>query len=250
MNFDISQLLEQWDYEPGQVVVRRFKGKDGMDKIQLRLDLGLLQMNTEGRPDGKRPYGHASLLEHYQAQLQRHITSKGSETGFVLNGEDCAKLQQEAIQFHHRYICLFQLGDFEAVVRDTTRNLEAFDFVQRFAEVEELAWALQQFRPQLTMMRLRASGALKLQENKHDEVIQMVEEGIDELKTFLREHGRGEGAEHIPEVHSLDEWLSEIKANRPLSEREKLETALDEAVRREDYEEAAKVRDALKNLKT
>ena len=29
MNFDISHLLEQWEYQPGQVVVRRFVGKDG-----------------------------------------------------------------------------------------------------------------------------------------------------------------------------------------------------------------------------
>ena len=64
MNFDISHLLEQWEYQPGQVAVRKFKGRDGVDKIQLRVDLGLLQMNAQGRPDGKRPYGHESLLEH------------------------------------------------------------------------------------------------------------------------------------------------------------------------------------------
>ena len=27
MNFDISHLLEHWDYQPGQIVVRRFSGK-------------------------------------------------------------------------------------------------------------------------------------------------------------------------------------------------------------------------------
>ena len=68
MNFDISQLLEQWDYQPGQAAVRKFTGKDGVEKIQLRLDLGLLQMNAEGRPDGKRPLGHASLYDYYQCQ--------------------------------------------------------------------------------------------------------------------------------------------------------------------------------------
>ena len=62
MDFDISHLLDQWEYQPGQVVVRRFKAKDGREKIQLRVDLGLLQMNAEGRPDGKRPFGRASLL--------------------------------------------------------------------------------------------------------------------------------------------------------------------------------------------
>src|SRR5436309_1686485 len=72
MNFDISQLLDQWEYQPGQVVVRRFIGKDGVEKIQLRVDLGLLQMNSHGRPDGKRPFGHPSLLDYYLARVKKH----------------------------------------------------------------------------------------------------------------------------------------------------------------------------------
>src|SRR4051812_10799411 len=56
MSFDISHILDKWEYHPGQVVVRKFIGRDGQEKIQLRVDLGLLQMNAEGRPDGKRPF--------------------------------------------------------------------------------------------------------------------------------------------------------------------------------------------------
>lgn len=55
MKFDISRLLDSWEYRPGQVLVRRLKPKGGREKIQLRLDLGVLQMDAEGRPDGKRP---------------------------------------------------------------------------------------------------------------------------------------------------------------------------------------------------
>src|SRR5882672_1768893 len=125
MTFDISQLLDQWDYEPGQVVVRKFKGKDGAEKIQLRVDLGLLQMNAQGRPDAKRPFGHESLLEHYVSKFEKYRKANdGNAAGFHLKAEDCAKLQQEAIQYHHRYICLFQLEEYSAVVRDTDRNLQ------------------------------------------------------------------------------------------------------------------------------
>src|SRR5437763_5798092 len=132
MNFDISHLLEQWDYQPGEVAVRKFKAKDGSEKIQLRVDLGLLQMNATGRPDGKRPFGHESLLQHYQARLEKYRRTHGaSDDGFTLTAEDCAKLQQEAIQYHHRYICLFQLEDYAGVIRDTERNLQVFDFVDR-----------------------------------------------------------------------------------------------------------------------
>lgn len=251
MNFDISQILDQWDYQPGQVVVRKFRGKDGTEKIQLRVDLGLLQMNAQGRPDGKRPFGHESLLHHHLNQLEKFRAShNGNDEGFKLKGEECAKLQQEAIQYHHRYICLFQLGDYEEVVRDTDRNLEAFDLVQNYAESDELSWALQQFRPQLLMMRIRAKGALALKSNNYDNAIHLIENALNELRTFYREHGRQDLLDHSGEIHSLETWLQEVQTKRPLSERERLENALDEAVRNEDYEKAAQVRDALRKIKT
>jgi tetratricopeptide (TPR) repeat protein len=250
MNFDISHLLEHWDYQPGQVAVRRFKGKDGAEKIQLRVDLGLLQMNAEGRPDGKRPFGRASLLEHYQARLERHRKKHdGTDDGFVLKADDCAKLQQEAIQYHHRYICLFQLEDYEGVIRDTERNIEVFDFVEEYAESDELAWSLQQFRPQLLMMQVRAEGALALKEEHFDEAAELIEDALDELRDFFRAHSRHDLLEQSGEIHSLETWLQDVQAKRPLSERERLEHALNEAVRLEDYEKAAQVRDALRNLK-
>ena len=44
MKFDISRLLDSWEYKPGQVLVRRFKPKGGPEKIQLRLDLGVVSI--------------------------------------------------------------------------------------------------------------------------------------------------------------------------------------------------------------
>ena len=249
MSFDISALLDQWDYQPGQVVVRKFRGRDGQDKIQLRGDLGLLQMNAKGRPDGKRPFGHESLLEHFQELLARFRREHANdEKSYRLTPEDCGKLQQEAIQYHHRYICLFQLEDFDGVILDAERNLKVFDFVQRYAGGEELAWSLQQFRPQLLMMRVRAKGAVALKDNLYDEVIRIVETGLEEIRQFYREHERLDLLETSGELQSLEMWLQEIQNKRPLTPREKLESALNEAVRNENYEEAARVRDALKRM--
>lgn len=250
MDFDISHLLEKWEYQPGQVVVRRFKAKDGTEKIQLRVDLGLLQMNAEGRPDGKRPYGHGSLFEYYEARLHKHVEANGgSDDGFALKPEDCAKLQLEALQYHHRYICLLQLEDYAGVVRDAERNLAVFEFVGKHAESEELAWSLQQFQPQLLLVLTRARATELLKENDYSAAIAQIEEGIERIRAFYRETSRAEAAEHSGEIASLETWLEEIRAKRPLSPREKLEQALDDAVKREDYEKAAQVRDKLRNLK-
>jgi hypothetical protein len=251
MDFDISRLLEEWDYQPGQVVVRKFMAKDGTEKIQLRVDLGLLQMNAEGRPDGKRPFGHPSLLEHYQARLYKHLAEhEGTDQGFKLKAEDCSKLQVEALQFHHRYICLLQLEDYAGAIRDAERNLAVFEFVTKHAETEELAWSLRQFQPQLLMILTRARGAQALQAEDYLAAIQQAEEGLEKIRAFYRESAHPEMAEQGGEVVSLESWLEEIRAQRPLSRRERLEQALNEAVRREDYERAAQVRDELRSLKS
>lgn len=249
MDPDISQLLANWDYKPGQVVVRRFKGQDGSEKIQLRVDLGVLQMNAEGRPDGKRPFGHESLFDYYQSRLYRHVASHGgSDQDFKLDAEDCSKLQLEALQFHHRYICLLQLGDYNGVVRDAERNLAVFEFVAQHAANEELVWSFRQFQPQLMMILTRARAMQFLDVDDYTAAIDCVELGLQEIREFHRAHMRTESSDPSGELQSLEAWLGEIKQSRPLTPREKLEQALNEAIRLEDYEKAAKVRDALREL--
>jgi len=250
MDFDISHLLQAWEYKPGQVVVRKFKAKDGKEKIQLRVDLGLLQMNAQGRPDGKRPFGHPSLFEYHQSRLYKHVAANdGSDENFKLKPEDCAKLQLEALQYHHRYICLLQLEDYDGVIRDAERNLQVFEFVTKHAESDDLAWSLKQFTPQLIMILTRARAAQALETDDYAEAIKHGEEGIEKICQFFREHG-ADTTETSGEVGSLRNWLEELRAKRPLSAREKLERALSDAVKSEDYEKAAKVRDALKNLES
>lgn len=65
MSLDISGALRDWPPEPGQIQVRRILGIDLKEKIQLRVDLGVLQMETAGRPDGERPHGCECLLAYY-----------------------------------------------------------------------------------------------------------------------------------------------------------------------------------------
>ena len=249
MSFDISDLLNSWEYQAGQIVVRRFKGKDGKEKIQLRVDLGLLQMDAFGRPDGKKPFGHESLYEHFRKKLEKHKEENdGSDEGFKLDAEDCSRLQQEAIQFHHRYICLFQLKDYAGVIRDTERNIEVFDFVEQYAEARELAWAVMQLRPQLLMMQVRAHATAAIESEDHQTAIQAVEAGLDDLKSFFNKIERPDLAEQSGEVASLEAYLQEIRSTKPLSERERLEKLLEDAIQTEEYEKAASLRDKLKKL--
>ncbi len=250
MSFDISRLLDQWSYEPGRVVVRRFEGKDGEEKIQLRVDLGLLQMNAHGRPDGKKPLGHPSLFECYVSKLNKRQKSRTDEGDFILGTEECAKLQLEVLQYHHRSICFLELQDFSAAIRDTERNLKVLDFVDEYAETDELAWSLQQFRPQIIMLYTRAKATRQVQSNRFRAAIEQIEESLEELRAFFEDYGRQDLLEHSPEIVSLEQWHGELNKNRPLTRRERLQLDLDEAVKREDYEKAARVRDALRKLRS
>ena len=253
MNDDISKVLENWDYRLGRVDARRVKGEGGVEKLQLRIDLGLLQMNAQFRPDGKRPFGHPTLLDHFLIRLEKHREKHGGEDdAFSINPDECAKLQQEAIQYHHRSICNFELEDYEAVERDTEHILELLDFVQDYAVEDEIGQSFQQFRPQTIMMQIRAVGTELIAGNNYDAAIEEITSAIEELNQFYNEMGRQELVDSSMEVHSLREWLKDVESEaadkKPMSESEKLQHKLNKAVEREDYEAAAKLRDQLSKL--
>jgi hypothetical protein len=246
MNQDISHLLSRWDYVPGRVAARRIKGRDGTSHIQMRIDLGLMQMHETGRPDGKRPLGHESYFEFYNAQATKRETE--NET-LHLTTEDCFKLQQELIQFHHRSICLFELTEFDNAIRDANRNLSVIRFVEAHVDSPDLAWSVQQFQPQILMMLARARGTVLLNKNDFETSQNVIAEVVGQLRAFYETHSRPDLIESSGEITSLQSWSEAIHNCRPRSELERLETDLADALRREDYEKAAQVRDALKKLK-
>src|ERR1044071_5704719 len=97
---DIARVLKGWDYEPGTINVRKIAGIDGLPKLQMRLDLGLLQMEMDGRPDGLRPHGHESLLEYFESRLSDHTKRNGTELGFHLTRGQCQALREEAVMYY------------------------------------------------------------------------------------------------------------------------------------------------------
>src|SRR5204863_6093861 len=152
-----------WPHENRAIKVRKVLGLDGREKLQLRIDLGVLQMELTGRPDGLRPHGCESLLTYHQLRAAR-AEARGETC--ELTAEQCAELQQEGIQYYHRYLSLFQINDFEGVVRDTQRNLDLFTFVADHTEREEFSWPLQQFRPYVLMMNTRGKAPILLGQGK------------------------------------------------------------------------------------
>ena len=117
MNKDIQPLLNDWPYEPGQLYVRKIAGEDGREKIQLRIEMGILEMDVTGRPDGQRPHGYESLLHYYRAEAQASDTEE-----FVLDAETCMTLQMEALQYYHRRISFLEIGEYHNAKKDAERK--------------------------------------------------------------------------------------------------------------------------------
>src|SRR5947207_8056269 len=247
MSLDLNSILKDWPHEPGAIKVRKIIGLDGREKLQLRIDLGVLQMEMSGRPDGVRPHGCESLLAYHQLKAA-HAVGRGETYG--LTTEQCAELQQEGIQYYHRYLSLFQINEFAGVVRDTQRNLDLFTFVAEHTDREELSWTLQQFRPYVVMMNTRAKASILLAQGKFAEAMIEIEHGRDAILDFFQKSNFPELASKSSEIAFLDGWLVEVRSKRPLSKLEIMQREMETAIAKELYEKAAELRDAIRLLKT
>lgn len=276
MQRDLTELFEEWPFESGQITVRVIEGTDGNSRIQVRLDLGLLQMNTDNRPDGKRPHGFDSLLEYFESKIDQDALdvdpdesaedeedeeqfleqnqfdkqsedSDPSESRF-LTSEDCRSLREEAQQYYHRYIAMLVLEDYEAVVRDTSRNLRVLDLFQDHAISSDDMHAMESHRPYITMMRARslASQALKSDENKA--AILAIDEGLEALKLYFTENERPELYDESGEAAMLRDMRDSLIPKLPVSQKAELRQRLEAAIVSENFELAAILRDEIRML--
>ncbi len=243
---DITPVLKGWDYESGTINVRKITGRDGRPKLQMRLDLGLLQMELHGRPDGARPHGCDSLLEYFESLLKNHEHRNGTDLGFHLTSDQCQTLREEAVQYYHRYLSLFVLEDFDGVVRDTARNLRVLELCAKFGENEHDRMILEQYRPYITMMNARGKASLLVAEKRYDEALKAVRSGLAAIKSFFVRYGQERTFNHSGEAMLLKKLARDIKRKMPIDPIKKLESALEKAVKLERYEEAAALRDQLK----
>jgi hypothetical protein len=242
---DIGPLLDDWEFRPDELQVRVITGNDGKEKIQMRIDLGLIQMEYSGRPDGVRPEGYESLLEFHEARAEQ---ARANGVRFELTADECAGLMREGLQYYHRYLSAFHLERFEVAARDTQRNLRLFAFVGEYASRERDKLEFEQYRPYVLMMNARALASQVLKAGDHKAALAQIDLGIDAIRQFLREYGQEEREAKCSELRFLIRWRNELERERPVGVLERLEQQLELSVVLEDYEEAARLRDQIRRL--
>jgi hypothetical protein len=249
VTLDISPSLADWRFQPDEVTVRSIVGDDGREKIQLRLDLGLMQMEVDGRPDGARIEGYDSWLEMHTARQSQREAANPDGAPYLLAPEDCAELMREGVQYYHRYICFWALERYELCARDTQRNLRLFRFVRDHARLDRDKLQFDQWRPYVTMMHARAVATPLIETRQIEAALGAIDAGIRGIQRFLADYGREDQADQVHELTFLHQWRRELvgssKASDPISE---LRDRLAKAIAGERYEEAAELRDQLDRL--
>jgi hypothetical protein len=243
----MRRLLQSWAYDPDDDA-RLTRGDDGREILQVRTPLGIEQYEMEGRPDGLRPHGLDSALEFYRQRLEQ-AKAGGREGDFELNPQECGELFTEGTLFYFRYVRLFQLKDWPRTIRDTERNLQVFDLVNRYASREEDQQFLEKWRPYIIRVNATATVMLTLDAQNYDKALSVAKEAVAKIQALEEMDDETFKFERERSLGAMQELVAQVQKNRPLSELEQLEHQLRRAIERQEFERAAQLRDRIRALK-
>jgi hypothetical protein len=158
-------------------------------------------------------------------------------------------LFSEGTLYYFRYARLFQLKEWERTVRDTARNLRAFDLAHRYARREEDQQFLEKWRPYILRVNASAAAMVELDHNAHQKALNLLQEAIAKIEALPELEDETFTFERDRSLNGLREMAAQVQRDRPLSELEQLEHQLRQAIERQEFERAARLRDRIRILK-
>ncbi|MFM7134758.1 MAG: hypothetical protein ACKO0W_10620, partial [Planctomycetota bacterium] len=183
---DLTGLLASFPYEPGRVVARLVACADGRMVLQVRLELGILQMETTGRPDGGR------LLFAEASEAPSGPWSRGF----------AASVRLEVVQFEQRAVALLAVGEPAAAVADAEEALVRLALLAQRGPADEAEWTHGR-RFSVLVLHTRAAAMRGLAEGRGREAAASVEKGLGFLRDAAEAAGIGEAFESLADVVAL-----------------------------------------------
>jgi hypothetical protein len=253
MRRDLDDVFQGWPYEPepGEHQAREVKARDGRMVLQIRIELGVLQLEAGGRPDGLRPHGFMTYLDY----LRHHAASRGLAPGgkappWIMTAHQCAEADREFIQFYHRRIAWLALHRHEKAIQDADHTIALMDFIRRHCQDEEYISSHEQFRGIVLFHRTEAAIAVALERNRPEEAVDALRDGIERLITHQHTWWDEHEPADSPNLALVDQLrLYEKEIRKKFGLEKTLRDQLDEAVAKEDYERAAALRDQIRAQK-
>lgn len=233
----IDRILNDWPYDPDAVSVRLVDGDDGRELIQMRIEMGLLQLETTGRPDGEKPEGASSYYDY----LKERYRNEDDESEFTV--EECAECDREFVQYYHRRICWLAMREFSKAVHDADHTLRLMDLCRDYSPDEEWTISHEQYRPFVMFHRIQAAALAELDQHGPEEAVAAVNAGLDKMREIFEEHGADDAFEENELVERLNEFRETLREK--FSVGKTLDEQLEEAIETEEYERAAKLRDLI-----
>lgn len=232
-------LLSEWPLDPKSMTVRQVHGPHGRHVVQMRIEMGVLQLETEGRPGGDHPFGAPTMLDY----IQSRVASSADE--YVLSEDECFECDREFIQFYHRRVCWLTLKEFDRAAADARHTLALMDLCRKHSPDDNWTISHEQYRPFVIYHRVQADAMSLLDRDDPSAAIEAINQAIQEVEAAFEANQDDESErEHlIARLVEMRETLRErFGVGRTLHEQ------LADAVAAEHYELAAKLRDALARL--
>ncbi len=250
MSLDLQELTADWDHSTGEICARLIVGCDGVELVQLRVDLGVMQMFPDGRPDGQRYRGFPRVLD-FIAHEQRLETG---QPGL----DDWRELEREVYQVNYRRLAFSDLAE-EALVNQEPetaaahlrRALRDIDYclkcieLARAAPEYRLGGSAVALQPALLFHAGRLRTQLAVVQGRYDAAVEAAEQAEQQLLTMLDDTGLDEEQrEQDPGVLFLRELAQRLRDEYDIAGT--LQEQLEEAIRNEDFETAARLRDEIR----
>lgn len=241
MHQDIDDALRGWDYNPSLVQARLVQARDGRQIIQLRVDLGILQIETADKPDGSRPHGHATYLDYL---LNQKEVAEDAGQSFTMSAEQCFEADREFLQYYHRRLCWLALHDYAHAIADADHTLTFMDLVRDHSPDREYAEDHEKYRAYVLFHRTQAAASLAAEQGKPEAAVDAIAAGIERIHDFFRAVGHEEQMDENPMVRQLRQLERSLREKHDIQQT--LQEQLDHAVANEEYETAARLRDVLR----
>jgi hypothetical protein len=201
-------------------------------------------MELTGRPDGRRPGGHATYFEHLK---QLAATAKRGSRGFQLTESQCTEADREFVQFYHRRVCWLALRNYAKAIADADHTLAFMDVVRDHSPSEEYTDAHERYRGFVLFHRTQAAAALKAEANDPEAAIDEINNGLKAMRAFFSSYDAEDQMEEDGMVQQLRKMEDALRQLHHIDAT--LQEQLEKAVANEEYETAAKLRDKLKRRK-
>jgi tetratricopeptide (TPR) repeat protein len=257
---DLSIIIGDWPYDEDEEAnnVRKVVGVDGAMKVQVRMRSGLVQWEVEGRPDGTHPHGFPSVLDYCYDRISRGPNAEPPDIRSPRSDADLEpdlveELGEEIFDYYKRGQALFLLGDYRRALGDALHNLRVLRLIRLYADDTNAVVNYDRHRPGLLLDRSRAEMLLDLQAGDVRKALDALNRGIRDIEGFYTEYEMQEELGDSRERQILVDLRRSLreKHNVPLNDEELLHSLRVEqeiAIRRENYEMAARLRDKIKAL--